>query len=119
MYGFDKVALWHVFDQDIKPNQFITSGSNAQLFIRNQLNLPIDYTALYLLRSHSQFEFIPTQPRVKDFDTLDLLDARLLKTIPDPSLSFVWQTSNPLLKYPRVRNIRAALVDWLDDLISD
>jgi len=100
MYGFNNVALWHVFDQTINPKQFMTSGSTAQLFIREQLKLPIDFTALVLV-SREDYFFIPTQPRVTDFETMELVDVKLLKTIDDPTFPWVWQTSNPISKYPR------------------
>mgnify|MGYP001030022815 CR=1 FL=1 len=115
MYGFNKVALWHIFDQNINPRQFIASGSTAQVFIRNQLKLPIDFTALYLIVSGKDCLFIPTQPRVTDFETMELVDAKLLKTIDDPTFTWVWQNKgNPMLDYPRSKNIRAALIEWLD-----
>jgi len=115
MYGFNKVALWHIFDQNISPRQFMTSGSTAQGFIRNQLKLPIDFTALYLVISGEDCLFIPTQPRVNDFETMELVNVRLLQRIDDPTFTWVWQTKdNPMLNYPRVKNIRAALIEWLD-----
>lgn len=114
MYGFDKAALWHVFDESIGVQQFATSGSTAQLFVREQLKLPIDYTALYVKRNRRDLQFIPTQPRVTDFSSMELVDFKELTTIEDPRLRFTWRSSNTITDFPRVRNLRRILINWLD-----
>ena len=114
MYGFDKVALWHVFDESISVQQFATSGSTAQLFVREQLKLPIDYTALYMKRNRRDLQFIPTQPRVTGFSSMELVDFKELTTIEDPRFRFTWQSSSTIMDFPRVRNLRRVLINWLD-----
>jgi len=114
MLGFNKVALWHIFDQDVGIKWFGRYGSSLQLFVREQLKLPIDFTALYLIRNGLGHDFVPTQPRVTNFQTMQLVDVRLLRKIDDPQFPFVWKTSNPLMTYPTVISTRKAILEWLD-----
>jgi hypothetical protein len=114
MYGFNRAALWHVFDQDIEMSKVSTYGSIAQVFIVDKLKLPIDYTAWCLDRSGPDYEFIPTKPILGDFRSMDVKLTIPLVKIQDPRLRFVWVRGNPLLEDGRVRNIREALMQWLD-----
>jgi len=114
MYGFNRAALWHVFDQDIEMGKVNTYGSIAQVFIVDKLKLPIDYTAWCLDRSGPDYEFIPTKPILGDFRSMDVKVTIPLFKIQDPRLSFVWVRVNPLLEDGRVRNIREALMQWLE-----
>ena len=114
MLGFNRVALWHIFDRNVGIKWFARHGSSLQLFIREQLKLPIDFTALYLIRSKKDYDFVPTKPIVDNFQTMNLVDVRLLRKIEDPELPFLWKTSNPLMRYPHIMNVRKAILEWLD-----
>lgn len=114
MYGFNKTALWHVFDQDIELSKVITYGSVAQVFIVEQLRLPINFTAIRLERSAQNYEFTPTKPILRDYNSMEVVHALSLVKIHDPRLKFVWTATNPLLEDGRVQNIRAALMEWLN-----
>jgi hypothetical protein len=113
MFGFNKVALWHIFDKDIELEKLARYGSSAQLFIREQLRLPLDFTAMYLTKENGDYDFVPTQPRISDFRTMELVETRVLKKIDDPSFPFVWKSTNPLLTYPLVTNICKVMLEWL------
>lgn len=114
MYGFNRAALWHVFDQDIEMSKVRAYGSIAQVFIVDKLKLPIDYTAWCLDRRRPDYEFIPTKPILGDFGSMDVKLTIPLVKIQDPRFRFVWVSDNPLLEDGRVQNIREALMQWLD-----
>jgi hypothetical protein len=113
--GFNRVALWHIFDRDIGIDKLARYGSSAQLFIREQLRLPMDFTAMYLVKYEGDYRFVPTQPVIKDFKTMELVEARLLRFLDDPTLPFVWRSNNPLLTYPLVAEIRKVMLEWLSN----
>jgi hypothetical protein len=112
--GFNRVALWHIFDRDIGLNKFASHGSYAQLFTR-ELRLPIDFTAMYLVKDKGDYRFVPARPVTKDFKTNELVEARLLRSLDDPMLPFVWRSNNPLLTRPLVADIRKVMLRWLDN----
>lgn len=112
--GFDNVALWHIFDQNIRPEIIARYGSLCQIFIREKLQLPIDFTALRMTIRDDEYDFVPIKPIVRDLKTLELREIRLLKKISDPTFTFIWQTTNPLLKDDLVKKIRKAMLDWIE-----
>ncbi|MFC1506990.1 hypothetical protein ACFLQ6_07965 [Thermoproteota archaeon] len=113
--GFDNVTLWHIFAQDIEPRIIARYGSLCQIFIREQLKLPIDFTTLQMTIKDEEYDFVPIKPIVKDPKTLELHDIKFLKKINDPTFTFIWQTKNPLLKYDLVKKIRKAMLDWTEN----
>jgi hypothetical protein len=113
--GFNRVALWHIFDMDIELVKFVSYGSSMQIFVRQQLRLPLDFTAMYIAKDNGGYRFVPTQPLLKDRETGQLITARSLRAIDDPLLPFVWETNNPLLKDELVAKTRTAMLEWLGD----
>jgi hypothetical protein len=112
--GFNRVALWHIFDNDIGLVKLARYGSYAQLFTR-ELGLPMDFTAMYLVKDKRDYRFVPARPVIKDFKTKELVKARLLRFLDDPMMPFVWRSNNPLLTRPLVAEIRKVMLEWLNN----
>lgn len=115
MYGFNSVALWHIFDEEIPFDRFATSGANAQVFVRHKLELPIDFTALYLRKKGNNYSFYPIKPIMTDFVSKVLVGFKELSAIDDPRFIFGSRSQNKIIDLPEVKSIRSAMLQWLDE----
>lgn len=114
-WGFDHVALWQLFEEDISKDELWFYGGWTWAFLhdkpeRGGLGLPIEFTFMMIRRSEKGYNFHPIQPnRVKGGIRLDVLyppyDRRFHITATRP---------NPLVRYSEVRKLRKMLVEWLN-----
>jgi len=105
-YGFDHVALWHLFSGDIDQRRLDRYGAATWWFIRNQTNLPLDFTYFKVDDHPETPQFIVMQYQGPNTGA-DLL--------PIDSSNFVvtWKHPNPFLQTEEAKCLRAALVDAL------
>jgi len=114
MYGFNSVALWHIFDEKI-PSNLVTSGVNAQIFIRHKLELPIDFTALLLRKKGNNYSFHPLKPIMTDFVNKIPVGYTELSAIDDPQFTYGSRSQNKIIDLPEVKSIRSAMLQWLNE----
>lgn len=112
-YGFDHVALWHLFSGDIDQSRLDRYGAATWWFIRNQTGLPLEFT-YFKVNDHPETpQFI-----VMQYDGPNT-GADLL---PIDSSKFVvtWNHPNPFVQTEEAKCLRAALVNALGigDIVS-
>lgn len=112
-YGFDQVALWHLFSDDIEQNSFDRYGAGTWWFIRNQLHLPLDFS-YFKVNKHVD----PPQFTVMQYNGPNTG----VELIPINRSNFVitWRNSNPFLKAEETIGFRTALIEALNikDIVS-
>ena len=106
-YGFDHVALWHLFSNEIDQERFDRYGAGIWWFIRNELNLPLEFTYFKVDDHLETPQFIVMQYHGPN------TGAELL---PIDSSNFVvtWKHANPFMQTEEAKCLRAALIDALD-----
>jgi len=105
-YGFDHVALWYLFqEKDLKfaKNAY---GSQTWHFIRNALDLPLDFSFFAIRESGNKLSF-----DVMKFTGED----NWVKLCPldDPRFRITWKHKNPLRNDDTAAAIREGLDLWL------
>lgn len=105
-YGFDHVALWHLFPSDIDQSRFDRYGAATWWFIRNQLKLPLDFSYFKVEDSLGTPRFVVMQ---YDGPTSSVQ----LTPIDSPGFLVTWKYANPLAQTEDVQCLRAALVKAL------
>jgi hypothetical protein len=55
-FGFTRVSLWHCFDQEISLDM-VRKYKDSTSSLINTLNLPINYSALRVMKSNEQMQF--------------------------------------------------------------
>ena len=105
-YGFDHVALWHLFPNEIEQKRLDRYGAGTWWFIRNQLKLPLDFTYFKVGDNLETPKFIVMQYQGPN-ESADLL--------PIDSSNFVvtWKHTNPFVETDEAQCLRAALIDAL------
>jgi len=105
-YGFDSVALWHLFPSDIDQKRFDRYGAATWWFIRNQLRLPLDFTYFKVENDRVDPQFIVMQYESPHSG---------VALLPIDSSRFVvtWKHPNPFTGEEEVKSLRAALVPAL------
>jgi len=102
-YGFDFVALWHLFSGDIDQARFDRYGAATWWFIRNQLQLLLDF-------SYFNVENDPETPRfiVMQYDSPST--GAQLTPIDSSNFVVTWKHRNPFVQTEEAQCLRAALV---------
>lgn len=106
-YGFDHVALWHLFSSDIDQSRLDRYGAATWWFIRNRTGLPLEFT-YFKVEDHPETpKFIVMQYEGPNTGA-DLLPI-------DSSNFFVtWKHPNPFVQTEEAKGLRAALVNALE-----
>jgi len=100
-YGFDAVALWFVFEED-GANR---SGAQAWWFIRNQLNLPLDFT--YYVTERSDGGRMAFRTHQYEDDRAGHAVGHMGRRTPQ------WRHANPLADSREQTIVRRHLQPWL------
>ena len=103
-YGFDAVALWFLFPQGASTTGINRYGAEAGSFIRNDLNLPLDFSYLSARQVKSRHVFEVMQYKGRQ-------DGYKLLPIDDPYFVPTWRHANPLRDTPLQKALRETL-EW-------
>lgn len=106
-FGFDFVALWHVFD-DIPLSQFKEYGWRTWNFLR-ELTIPIDFT---------YFIFNNSDNSIKGVKTNDPRDETLLPDLSEGPPILAWRHPNPYLLTIEGKKIRSVINDIVGKLLE-
>lgn len=106
-YGFDNVALWHIFMGEIEQNKRDRYGSGTWWFLRNTLRLPLEFTYFKMDMANNRPSFVAMQ-------YLGPNTAAQILPIDDPKFIITWKYPNPLRCDPMARKFRRVLADSLD-----
>ena len=105
-YGFDHVALWHLFSTEIDQRRFDRYGAGTWWFIRNQTGIPLDFT-------YFKVEDHPETPRFIVMQYGGPNTGADLLPIDSTNFVITWKHPNPLAQTEEAKCLRAALVDSL------
>ena len=105
-YGFDHVALWHVFVGQMEDERRDRYGAGAWHFLRNDLGLPLEFTYFRLDGDADDPAFVVMQY----FDRNSAAD---ILPIDDPRFVITWKYQNPIRYDPSAIKLRSILVDAL------
>lgn len=105
-YGFDNVALWHIFSDDIDQVKLDRYGAATWWFIRNQTGLPLDFTYFKVRGTDRDPQFLVMQYNSPNTGSE-------LIPIYNSNFSITWKHPNPFLKTDEGKYLRAALIDAL------
>ena len=103
-YGFDHVALWHLFSAEIDQSRLDRYGAATWWFIRNQTGLPLEFTYFKVIDHPETPQFIVMQyggPNT-GADLLPIDSSNFVVTCKHP---------NPFVQTEEARCLRAALVN--------
>lgn len=103
-FGFDHVGLWLVVEETVDLEVLSNYGNQAWEFVRNQMNLPIEYSYLQIRNTGVDFELM-----VYDREGRELLK------IDDPKFSITWKVPNPLRFNEEQKILRALVEKYLED----
>ena len=113
-WGFDHVALWQLFDEDISKEELWFYGGWTWIFLHAKpeeggLNLPIDFTFYVVQRVEDGYDFRPINAIPKGGKI------ELVYALPPyhPNFHMHAKYTNPLLVRADVRKLREAMIDWL------
>ena len=106
-FGFDNVALWLFVLENVPMDKMNQYGAEAWAFVRNDLNLPLDYT-------YFQVEMRGKNPKYHVMQYISRQKGFMLLKIDDPSFRIKWKYGNPIMNNPVQRIIRGALECWLN-----
>ena len=106
-YGFDKVALFHFFLGNDIPDKIQSYGPEIWSFIRNDLQLPLDYSYIWVQENGSNYnyhvmQYINRNVRIK------------LLQIDDPNFIIKFKYDNPIKDNLIQMKIRECLNLWLN-----
>ncbi len=105
-YGFDAVALWTVFVGSAIGETASQYGAQAWYFLRNELDLPLDFTFFYLDPTRTPWSFVPQQ-------YLNARASRPLAPLNNRRFPIHFRHPNPLRLTRSASEIRRVLVPWL------
>lgn len=90
-YGFDNAALWHFFSPDISLDDINKYGAETWFFIRNSLQLRLNFTYFRIVEADTgpRFRVMQYLERNKGFS--------LGKFVDDPDFWIAWRYGNPLV----------------------
>lgn len=88
-FGFDHCGLWMFVSNDIKDEDMHKYGGAAWHFIRNEINLQIEYSYFKVLNNDSIPDFKVMQYK-DQFSGYNLLN------IDDPNFRITWKYENPI-----------------------
>jgi hypothetical protein len=105
-YGFDHVALWHLFSGDIDQRRLDRYGASTWWFLRNQTGLPLEFTYFKVRGYPSDPQFVVMQYEGPS------TGAELLP-IDSSHFRITWKHPNPFKETQDGQYLRAALADAL------
>jgi hypothetical protein len=101
-FGFDHVGLWLIVGDDVDTKKLHTYGSEAWSYIRDEIDLKIEYTYIQLSTDISGSRF-----KVMKFDGphkgIELLD------IDDKYFKITWKRKNPLVNHEKSIKLRKGI----------
>jgi hypothetical protein len=112
-YGFDSVALWHVFSADINQKRLDRYGAATWWFIRNQTRIPLAFTYFRIKGDPQAPQFVVMQYKGPN------IGAELLP-IDCPNFEITWKIPNPFRQTDEGKILRNAVVAALEigDIVS-
>lgn len=105
-YGFDYVALWHLFSGEIEQNRLDRYGAGTWWFLHNQTNLPLDFTYFRVDVRQGNPEFM-----VMKYDGPDR--GAQLRPIDSKDFVITWAKQNPFRFTKDGMLLRKTLADAL------
>lgn len=113
-WGFDNVALWQLYETSTSPEALWFYGGYTWQFLHGSsdqggLGLPIEFTFMRIGRTNEGYEFRPIQPRLID----NAIRLDLLLPPYHPNFEIRAPHPNPLLRDPRIQELRNGLINWL------
>jgi hypothetical protein len=105
-FGFDHVGLWLFVGQNITEKDLHKYGAEAWTFIRQELELKIEYSYFRIIIEKNNVRFLVMKYSGKQ-DGYELLD------IDDPRFLITWKHLNPLKKDPIAIALRAGIELYL------
>ena len=114
-WGFDHVALWQLYDEDISKEELWFYGGWTWIFLHAKpedggLNLPIEFTFYVVQRVENGYDFRPINPIINGGKI------KLIYALPPYHPDFHWHSkyTNPLLVRTDVKKLREAMIQWLE-----
>ena len=116
-WGFDRVALWQLFDESFSEEDLRNYGCRTWFFIHGILKLPIDFTMIRLIGTDlkkMKFQVIQAdwQNNLAPVGLLDIDDPRFLFSRLHLNPLIYGEVSNPSLAR-EVHTLRDFLLEWL------
>jgi hypothetical protein len=105
-FGFDHVALWHIFNDKVPLSQFRDWGWRSWNFLR-ELRLPIDFTYFILNEETNSLKAIQTNSPG---------DTTLLSDLEAGPPVLAWRHPNPYKMVDEGKTIRSIIEELWDDL---
>jgi len=105
-FGFDHVALWFFISEDLS-SEIINRGAGSWFFIRNDLELPLDFSYFKVKSLNGNISFKVMQYTGKS-------SGNELSDIDDPQFMITWKHANPIRYEKDQKIIRSLLEPWLD-----
>jgi len=113
-WGFDYVALWHLYASSITKEELWFYGGWTWWFIQTPhkyggLGLPLEFTFMKVRITNQGYDFPIIQPRWKTRP----IELEELRPPYDPSFQMTSPHPNPLTRDPQVKELRTSLEKWL------
>jgi hypothetical protein len=112
-WGFDHVGLWHIYDEISNVQELWFYGIETWLYLlqdkeKGGLGLPLEFTPMKISKNTDEFNvIIPTivNNQIKINESIPLYHPRFIFSV---------RNSNPIINYPRVKQRREILLNWLE-----
>ena len=105
-YGFDHVALWHLFVGDMEDARRDRYGAGTWWFLRNELGLPLEFS-YFRIDGDSQNPAFVVMQYTGPNTAADILP------IDHPQFAITWKYPNPLRDDPHAKKLRRILANTL------
>jgi RNAse (barnase) inhibitor barstar len=102
-YGFDNVALWHLFPEDIDQDKFDRYGAGLWSFIRNDFKLPLEFS-YFEVSKKNEFSVMQYKNHSKGFKLI---------SINNSDFKITWKYPNPIFNNSQTQKFRIALKKML------
>lgn len=100
-YGFDNVALWQLYPEEIDQNLFDRYGAGLWNFIRNDdLKLPLEFSYFKVTSQEPEFIVMQYINHSKGFELIP---------INNPNFKITWKHPNPIFNNSETQMFRKAL----------
>jgi hypothetical protein len=106
-YGFDNVALWHVFADGIDQARLDRYGAATWWFLHNQTSLPLEFTYFKVADEQPTLKFVVMQYKGPS-------SGAALLPINDKHFNITWTHPNPFRHTGDGKRLRRALVSALN-----
>jgi hypothetical protein len=111
-WGFDHVGLWHIYDEQSNEQELWFYGIETWLYLQQPkekggLGLPLEFTLMKFSRDNEFNVVVPVidKNRITIKEILPLYNSRFQFGVRHP---------NPLISYPRVKQRKETLLNWLE-----